>query len=244
MLDLIIPDWPVSERVKSLVTTRQGGFSSPPYDGFNLGDHVGDDPGRVARNRSVLQEQAGLPGEPFWLTQVHGCEVAECGTMPAGQRADAATTSVPGQVCAVLTADCLPLLLCNRAGTRITVVHAGWRGLAEGVIEAGLSCFEDAGDEILAWLGPAIGPGAFEVGDEVRDLFLHASPDDACAFLGNGPGHWLADIYLLARNRLQDPRISFVGGGGFCTFTEQTRFFSYRRDGITGRMASLIWITE
>jgi YfiH family protein len=244
LLSWIEPDWPVPSHIRAITTTRQGGVSLPPFDGLNLADHVGDDPKSVSRNRRLLRESLGLPTEPLWLTQVHGCNVLEAGDYSEGVEADGAFAHTQGQVCAVLTADCLPLLLCDREGGQVAAVHAGWRGLAAGVIEAALKRFSAPAEEILAWLGPAIGPQAFEVGDEVRDAFTQYAPSSADAFVANHPGHWLADIYLLARQRLMVCGVGFVGGGDCCTVTDAKRFFSYRRDGKTGRMASLIWIEE
>ncbi len=240
MSEWIIPDWPAPERVRSVITTRTGGHSLPPYSSLNLADHVDDDPETVAVNRAILFERLALPSEPLWLEQVHGCNVVTAGA--AGCSADASTSDIPGQVCVVMTADCLPLLICNRSGTRVAAVHAGWRGLAAGVIEAALQHFAQESDELLAWLGPAIGPDRFEVGDEVREQFIAVSAADERAFVAAAPGKWLADIYQLARNRLRAAGVGYIGGGGYCTVTDAERFFSYRRDGITGRMASLIWI--
>ena len=196
----------------------------------------------VQSNRSLVAEALGLPSSPRWLQQVHGCDVLECAFPQQFPRADAATAAQPGQVCAVLTADCLPLLLCNSSGSRVAAVHAGWRGLAAGVIEAALDRFQDSGSEILAWMGPAIGAAAFEVGDEVREHFLTADAENKAAFVAGRDGRWLADIYRLARIRLAARGVGFVGGGDCCTVSDPDRFFSYRRDGVTGRMASLIWI--
>ena len=236
----IVADWPAPAGVRAVATTRQGGFSLPPYESLNLGDHVGDDPERVAKNRSRLRQILALPAEPNWLEQVHGCEVAACGS---GQiKADAVIARQIGGVCAVLTADCLPLLLCNRQGTRVAAVHAGWRGLAAGVIENAVAAFGQPGEELLAWMGPAIGPRQFEVGDEVREVFVAADPAAETAFRAQGSGHWLADIYQLARQRLGSLNLGYVGGGEYCTVSDPERFFSYRRDGVTGRMAALIWI--
>lgn len=240
--DWILPDWPAPPRIRAVSTTRNGGCSRGPYAGLNLGDHVGDAPSRVQHNRRFLAHTLGLSAAPLWLQQVHGCRVLESGEGGDTSRADAATTTVPGQVCAVMTADCLPLLLCNNSGRRVAAVHAGWRGLAAGVIEAALDRFDDPADEILAWLGPAIGPAAFEVGNEVRDRFLSVDPNSELAFAPGRNGRWLADIYQLARLRLTARGIRFVGGGDCCTVSEPERFFSYRRDGVTGRMATLIWI--
>jgi YfiH family protein len=244
MVEWILPEWPAPVSVRAVITTRRGGVSRAPYDELNLADHVGDDPRAVSRNREILKEGLGLGHDPAWLEQVHGCDVAHLNAEAGGCRADAAVTSEPGRVCAVLTADCLPLLICNRAGTRVAAIHAGWRGLLAGVIESTLSEFAESGAELLAWLGPAIGPSAFEVGPEVREAFIAGYPGDEKAFVENRPGHWLADIYSLARTRLQAANLGFVGGGDYCTVSESERFFSYRRDGVTGRMASLIWIDD
>lgn len=241
-LQWLTPHWPAPDRVRALVTTRAGGFSTGPYAGLNLGDHVGDDPEAVARNRRLLTRALGLPGEPLWLRQVHGCDVARAGRDGPGCEADAAVATAPGQVCGVLTADCLPLLLCDRAGTRVAAVHAGWRGLAGGVIEEALDDMGGDPTQLLCWLGPAIGPDAFEVGPEVRDAFLATDPGDATAFRPSPAGRWLADIYTLARRRLARRGVGYVGGGEYCTVSDPVRFYSYRRDGVTGRMASLIYL--
>jgi YfiH family protein len=242
--DWIVPDWPAPASVKAVFTTRIGGVSNEPYHSFNLAGHVGDDPDAVARNREMLSEGLKLPREPVWLEQVHGCDVAHLRAGMGGCRADASVSSEDGGVCAVLTADCLPLLICNRSGTRVAAIHAGWRGLLAGVIETTLAEFAEDGTELLAWLGPAIGPSAFEVGSEVRDAFVACNAVDQAAFVANRPGHWLADIYALARSRLRGAGLGFVGGGDYCTVSEPERFFSYRRDGVTGRMAALIWIDD
>lgn len=237
----IRPDWPAPAQVQALSTTRGGGCSAAPYDSFNLGDHVGDQPALVAANRAALCDQ--LPAEPCWLNQVHGVCVVDLATCEGVPAADAAVSRVPGKVCAVMTADCLPVLLCDRAGTVVGAAHAGWRGLVGGVIEATVAAMQVPPSEVLAWLGPAIGPDAFEVGDEVRAAFLAADPAAECAFRATArPGKWLADIYLLARQRLAALGVNVVAGGDACTVTERERFFSYRRDGVTGRMASLIWL--
>jgi len=238
----IIPDWPAPAGVRAVSTTRAGGGSAVPYDSLNLGDHVGDAPDAVAGNRARVRQSLQLPTEPCWLQQVHGnCAVA-AETTDAPCQADACYTQQPGVVCAVLTADCLPLLLCDRAGTRVAAVHAGWRGLANGVIESALEGFGAVGGEILAWLGPAIGPRAFEVGDEVRAEFVAHDARAVAAFQPARAGHWYADLYTLARQRLTACAVSAVYGGDYCTYTDAARFFSYRRDGSTGRMASLIWL--
>lgn len=238
---MLQPDWPAPPGVFSLMTTREGGVSHPPWASFNLGDHVGDDPAHVAENRARLRQQ--LPAEPGWLKQIHGATVVEAGS--ALIEADAAFTRQAGSVCAVLTADCLPVLFCDRAGSVVAAAHAGWRGLAGGVLEATVAAMQAPPSEILVWMGAAIGPQAFEVGDEVRQTFVAAHPEAAVAFVPHPaaePGKWLADIYQLARIRLNRAGVHALYGGGRCTFNEADRFFSYRRDGVTGRMASLIWL--
>ncbi len=241
-MDWIEPDWPAPAGVRSGCTTRTGGVSRGPYASLNLADHVGDDPARVARNRALLRSRLGLPSEPLWLRQVHGCEVARGRADPDGCEADASVATDPGVVCAVLTADCLPLLLCDRAGSRVAAVHAGWRGLAAGVIEAAVASMQTAPADLLVWLGPAIGPNAFEVGDEVRVALLAGDPAATAAFRPSPAGRWLADINLLARSRLNALGVGQVWGLGRCTVNDAGSFFSYRRDGATGRMASLIWL--
>ncbi len=236
---MILPDWPAPARVKSLMTTREGGVSRAPWSGLNLGDHVGDDPAHVAANRARLRQQ--LPAEPAWLRQVHSARVVEIGREP-NPEADAAFTSQTGQVCAALTADCLPVLFCDRAGSVVAAAHAGWRGLAGGVLEATVAAMQVPPSEVIAWMGAAIGPQAFEVGDEVRQAFVAQHPEAATAFVAHAPSKWLADIYQLARIRLQRAGVEAVYGGGRCTFNEAESFYSYRRDGVTGRMASLIWL--
>ncbi|MBT9567387.1 MAG: peptidoglycan editing factor PgeF [Thiobacillus sp.] len=223
------------------MTTRRGGVSEGPWASLNLGDHVGDDPLRVAENRARLRLH--LPAEPGWLKQVHGAGVVEAGQ--SGVEADAVVSRAPGAVCAVLTADCLPVLFCDRAGGVVAAAHAGWRGLAEGVLEEAVASMRVPPREVLAWLGAAIGPQAFEVGDDVRQVFVDRHADAAHAFVSHPSGvagKWLADIYALARIRLNQMGVGSIYGGGHCTFTESETFFSYRRDGVTGRIASLIWL--
>jgi YfiH family protein len=244
MMELILPDWPAPPRVRAASTTRLGGVSPAPFDGLNLADHVGDDPAHVARNRALLRDRLALPAEPLWLAQVHGCEVADAGKAAPGCAADAALTRAPGQVCAVMTADCLPVLLCDRRGRAVAAAHAGWRGLAAGVIERTVAALGADSDEVLAWLGPAIGPEAFEVGGEVREAFVADDPDAAVEFRARGTGKWLADLYGLARRRLGRAGVGRVYGGGLCTYGDPARFYSFRRDGATGRMASLIWLIK
>ncbi|OGI43867.1 MAG: hypothetical protein A2150_02460 [Candidatus Muproteobacteria bacterium RBG_16_64_11] len=241
-LTFIFPDWPAPTHVRAVSTTRAGGVSRGPYASFNLGDHVGDDPVAVARNRELLREALALPAEPVWLRQVHGTRVIDTARGDAHGEADGAWSAQPGVVCAVLTADCLPVLLCDRTGTRVAAVHAGWRGLAAGVIEQGVHALGVAPEELLAWLGPAIGPRAFEVGPEVRAAFVQHDAAAAGAFVPSHDGRYLADIYALARLRLSALGVTRIEGGGFCTVTDRDRFFSFRRDGSCGRMATLIWL--
>ncbi len=242
MADFLRPDWPAPPAVHALQTLRAGGCSQPPWDSFNLGDHVGDAPSCVAANRARLR--ALLPAEPRWLSQVHGVQVVAAATLGGVPQADAAFTREPGVVCAVMTADCLPVLFCDRAGTVVAAAHAGWRGLVAGVLEATIAAMAVAPGELLAWFGPAIGPQRFEVGDEVRAAFVHHDPAAATAFVAHGPGKWLADIYRLAGQRLAAAGIADVYGGDCCTVSDPGRFFSYRRDGTTGRMATLIWLAD
>ena len=236
----LLPDWPAPERIGAASTTRLGGVSLAPFDSLNLGDHVGDDPAAVAANRGLLRDALSLPAEPLWLTQVHDTRVLDAAQCPSQARADASVAFRPGVVCAVLTADCLPVLFCHKSGERVGAAHAGWRGLCNGVLEATVQAL--GGDEgLMAWLGPAIGPTAFQVGGEVREAFLERDPGASGAFRVDGE-RWRADLYLLARRRLAACGVNAVSGGGECTFTDAGRFFSYRRDATTGRMASLIWI--
>lgn len=235
----IRPGWPAPRRVQACVTTRSGGVSQAPFDGFNLGDHVGDVPERVSVNRQHLQRLLGC--EPAWMSQVHSnCAVeADPRCCPT---ADAGWTGEAGIACAVLTADCLPVLFCDLDGTRVAAAHAGWRGLAAGMLEATVAAMAVPGPQLIAWLGPAIGPAVFEVGGEVRDAFISRHPACFEAFTpSHRPGHFLADIYQLARIRLAACGVTAVFGGGFCTLSDP-RFYSYRRAARTGRFASLIWL--
>lgn len=237
----IEPDWPAPPGIRALSTLRTGGVSQGVYDSLNLAAHVGDDPGHVAANRRLLRESLALPAEPFWLEQVHGDAVAqarrEAGPPPA---ADASVSDEVGAVCVVMTADCLPVLFCDRAGTRVAAAHAGWRGLAGGVLEATVRALGEG--DWMAWLGPAIGPDAFEVGPPVRQAFLDKLGDCEDAFRQTDENHWLADLYSLARLSLALAGVTEVYGGNECTHADPERFFSYRRDGQTGRMATLIWL--
>jgi YfiH family protein len=239
-IELLYPEWPAPARVHACATTRIGGVSEPPWDALNLGAHVGDDPAKVRENRRRLVEKLDLPSEPRWLDQVHGTRVQLPGDSDAC--ADAAYTEKTDDVCVVMTADCLPVLLTTARGDAVAAAHAGWRGLLDGVLEQTVQQFAAPAEEILAWLGPAIGPTAFEVGDEVRDAFVSVDAGTAAAFVANRSGHWLAGLYGLARRRLRAAGVERIYGGHWCTHRDGRRFFSYRRNGRTGRMASLIWI--
>ncbi len=240
MTDFIVAGWLAPQGVRALSTTRRGGVSGAPWAGFNLGEHVGDDPAAVRANRQRLRD--ALPAEPRWLTQVHGTRCVDAALAVPGEQADASVTRERGVVCAVQTADCLPVLLCDENATVVGVAHAGWRGLAAGVIEATVAAMSEPGERLLAWLGPAIGPRAFEVGSEVRDAFLAHDVRAAEAFVVAEGSKWFCDLYLLARQRLEAQGIRRITGADFCTVSDRERFFSYRRDGVTGRMASLVWL--
>lgn len=242
MINLITPQWPAPDRVRAYSTRRQGGVSLAPWHSLNLGSHVGDELANVMQNRQRLVEQAGLPAMPQWLEQVHATDVARL--LPEGEttpRADACITAQPGVVCAVMTADCLPVLFCSDDGREVAAAHAGWRGLCAGVLENTLAQFDAPASRIHAWLGPAIGPAAFEVGPEVRQAFMaqDARTDAAFRPVGN---KFFADIWLLARQRLQAAGVGSVSGEEHCTYSHPADYFSFRRDGSTGRMATLIWL--
>jgi len=237
----IEPDWPAPANVRAAVTTRTGGVSAGRCATFNLATHVGDGPEAVVENRRRLRTALALPAEPAWLTQVHGREVAMLpGPLPAA--ADAAVTAGEDVVCAVLVADCLPVLLASRRGDRVGIAHAGWRGLAAGVVESTVRALGAEPDQLVAWLGPCIGPQAFEVGPEVRAAFVAQDVDAAPHFRAGRAGKFLADLPALARRRLAACGVREVHGGDLCTHGDPVRFFSHRRDGETGRMAALIWL--
>ena len=244
----ILPDWPAPANVGALATTRSGGHSAAPFDSLNLGDHVDDAPEKVAANRAELQNLLGETVDCQWLRQVHGTQVAELENAGEVARevieADASMTRTTGVACLVMTADCLPVLFCDRAGTVVAAAHAGWRGLVDGVLEQTINSMAVEPEQLMCWLGPAIGPQAFEIGPEVRAAFVAAQPEAEAAFELSDPTteRWLADIYQLARLRLNRTGITAIYGGGLCTHTDVERFFSYRRDGRTGRMASLVWL--
>jgi len=238
----ILPDWPVPANVRAVVTTRQGpGVSAAPFDRFNLGSRCGDDPVAVASNRAALVTGLGLPSAPRWLRQVHGIAVAGKTNEGFEPAADAAYTTAGSEVLAILTADCMPVLFASDDGEEIAAAHAGWRGLGGGVLEATVGAFVAAPAHIVAWMGPCIGAVSYEVGDEVREAFVSHDTGAAAAFVPTRPGHWLCDLYVLARLRLQALGVSNIHGGGFDTFTDR-RLYSYRRDGGgSGRFATLIW---
>jgi len=239
---LIIPEWPAHSNVKSVQTTRIGGISSAPYDSLNLGDHVGDAPMSVARNRMLLNRL--LPSEPVWLNQVHGTIVVSADQAICLPQADACIARHRDAVCVVMTADCLPVLLCDTQGSVVGAAHAGWKGLVSGVVEATVHAMNVSPQSLMAWLGPAISQPSFEVGEEVRTQFVGADPSAASAFIPGKDGKWLADLYALARIRLSLLGITKIYGGGYCTYREHERFFSYRRDRVTGRMGSFIWLSS
>ena len=241
--DWIKPGWPAPPRVHAVSTTRDGGVSTGVYASLNLGQHVGDDPTSVLENRRRLAASLELGGEPRWLEQVHGKRVVHLEGKAVPEPADAAVAGIPGEACVIMTADCLPVLFCDTRGARVAAAHAGWRGLAAGVLEAAVRAMDMAPGELLAWMGPAIGPEAYEVGEEVRRAFLDHAPRAVAAFTpGKGPGKWQCDLYMLARQRLEAAGVRQIYGGGYCTHKERKRFFSFRRDGECGRMASLIWL--
>ena len=242
-----VPVWPTPKNVRSFITTRLGGVSQGVYSSLNLGTHVGDDLLSVTANREHVQAllASHAASAPAWLSQVHGTRVVDAALVCARDQppeADAAFTRTAGTVCTVMTADCLPVLFCDAAGSVVAAAHAGWRGLLAGVLEKTIVTMNVPGRELMVYLGPAIGPQAFEVGDEVRSAFVQADANTKLAFKHFAQGKWLADIYLLARLRLAAKGIEKITGGSFCTFNEADRFFSFRRDGQTGRMASMIWL--
>jgi len=240
--DWIVPEWPAPRNIRALITTRDGGVSAGPYASFNLGLQTGDDPQAVAQNRARLRGL--LPQDPKWLKQVHGTAVVDADTLTTTPDADASVARLPGTVCAIMIADCMPVLLCDERGTLVAATHAGWRGLAGGVIENTVERLVAAGaatENLLAYLGPAIGPSAFEVGADVYSAFVARDPLAALAFRPRDSGKWLACLFTLAQQALRRAGVSRVHGGGLCTYSDSRRFFSYRRDKTTGRMAALIW---
>ena len=262
--EIIAPDWPAPARVRSAFTLRTGGVSVSPYDSLNLGTHVGDVADAVAENRRRVRDRLELPAEPVWLQQVHGVGVADLdaavepggpdavasgddrseadSAAPPTSRADAAVTRLPGRVCVIQVADCMPVLFAARDGSAVGAAHAGWRGLAGGVLDETVRKLAVPPQQLLAWLGPTIGQDNFEVGDDVRSAFVLRDPDAASAFETNVRGRWQCDLYALARRRLSALGVQDVFGGGWCTYADAARFFSFRRDGQCGRMAALVWM--
>lgn len=240
--DWIIPRWPAPPNVRALITTRAGGVSRGPFASLNLGLRTGDDPRAVATNRERLASV--LPQPPKWLRQVHGSGVVEADALAGAPEADAGIARQSGTVCGVLVADCIPVLIADRAGTAVAIAHAGWRGLARGIVDNTVERMGAEPQALVAYLGPGIGPGAFEVGADVREAFVARDPRAQAAFAPHAPGKWLADLFLLARQALQRAGIEDVHGGGTCTYADAERFFSYRRDRMTGRMAALIWLAD
>lgn len=256
MPDVIHANWPAAGNIHAFCTRRYcasepgdeiGGGLKLPYGHFNLAQHVGDDPRQVESNRRLLCNKLNLPSKPVWLNQVHGIQVADAQAVTphnkaqAVVQADASFSKKAGVVCSIMTADCLPVLICNRKANKVAAVHAGWRGLAAGVIEASIAALQEKPEDLLVWFGPAIGPDAFEVGAEVREVFVRQYPQAEAAFKQNRAGHFLADIYHLARIRLKHLGLNGIYGGDYCTYSDPDQFYSYRRDNKTGRMASLIW---
>lgn len=240
-IEFIEPRWPAPANVRASVTTRGAGASAGPYASLNLALHVGDDVRAVAENRRRLRAALELPSEPAWLEQVHGARAVVL-PGPVTGAADAAVSWTPGAVCAVLVADCLPVFLASRGGDRVGLAHAGWRGLASGAVEAAVAALDCDPAMLVAWLGPAIGPTAFEVGADVREAFTSRDPACEAEFRPSRNGRWLADLPALARRRLAACGVDRVTGGDQCTFSDPERFYSYRRDGVTGRMAALAWL--
>jgi hypothetical protein len=240
--DWIVPDWPAPASIKAFVTTRAGGMSQGPFASFNLGVRAGDDAQAVAGNRARLRDR--LPAEPKWLRQVHGSVVVDADALSDATEADASVARRPGTVCVIQVADCVPVLIADRSGTAVAAAHAGWRGLSSGVIEKTVERLALAPGGLMAYLGPGIGPKAFEVGADVRDAFLARDAAAGSAFAPHAPGKWMADLFRLARQRLAALGITQVYGGGDCTYSDPQRFYSYRREKTTGRMAALIWMQK
>jgi YfiH family protein len=240
-LPVLVPDWPAPARVRAYATTRRGGCSSGEYASLNLSTRVGDDPNIVAANRAQLAQALALPQSPRWLQQVHGMQVVD-ESAQEGSEADGRYSLQAGVICAIQTADCLPVLLCDERGAAVAALHAGWRGLAAGILEVGVQRLPVPPSRLLAWLGPAIAGAAFEVGMEVRDAFLSVDPGAEVCFRAGRESRWQADLYGLARRRLQQAGVDRIYGGDYCTYTQSDWFYSYRRQVSCGRMASLIWL--
>jgi YfiH family protein len=240
---LLTPEWQAPARVRAAFTLRGGGVSRPPFGSLNVGAHVGDEPAAVAENRRRVHAALDLPAEPAWLEQVHGTHVADLDARGTAEPADAVMTRLRGRVCVVQVADCLAVLLAARDASAVAVAHAGWRGLAAGVLEATVAALGGASGDLIAWLGPAISQPHFEVGAEVREALVARDPGGCCAFTANARGRWQCDLAALARRRLGALGVTAVSGGSWCTYADPARFFSFRRDGRCGRMAALIWLS-
>jgi len=238
---VITPRWNAPDHIKAFSTTRVGGLSQAPFASNNLGQHVGDSSDTVAANRTLLNSY--LPSAPIWLDQRHTTTIIDINASTGAHIADASVTDVKNVVCCVMTADCLPILLTDKQGTQVAAVHAGWRGLCDGIVENAIAAFSCPAREVIAWLGPAIGPNTFEVGQDVVDRFCQRHPSDVCCFEPQN-NRYLADIYKLATKRLERAGVTEISGGEYCTYQQSELFFSYRREGQTGRMASMIWIEK
>lgn len=244
-INLIEATWPAPNNVHAFTTTRHAGYSQHQHASLNIGMHCGDEVEAVEKNRQLLVSELALPHSPIWLRQTHTTHVVKATDYQHPQEADGLYTELKQQVCAVLTADCLPIFLCNRQGSEAAILHAGWRGLAGGIITSGLAHFKSPPEQMLAWLGPAIGPQQFEVGADVLNAFITQDVMNETAFTVKAPGKWLANLYELARMQLTKHGIPAIYGGDYCTYTDATQFYSYRRDGkISGRMASIIWLSS
>ena len=243
MIKTIQPTWNVPQQVRAFCTTRGGGMSEAPFDSFNLATHVGDDAHRVAENRRLLRSQGSLPDEPCWINQTHGTRVVILEDED-NRDADAAVSRSPGIVAVVMTADCLPILLCNQGGTEVAAVHAGWRGLQSGVVQSALGAMNSSPASLMAWIGPAISQACFEVGNEVREAFMESTGEALTCFSKHGAGHWLCDLAGLAELILRQQGVTEILKDLHCSYRDQDLFYSYRREAVTGRMASLIWINS
>jgi len=241
MIETILPNWNSPPGVRACCTTRTGGVSAAPFDSLNLALHVGDDAARVVQNRELLRQQLELPAEPCWINQTHDIRTVTL-EQEITRDADAAVTRVPGTIAVVMTADCLPVLLCNREGSEVGAVHAGWRGLQAGVIQSALATMKSPNQQLLAWIGPGISQACFEVGDEVRTAFMDTMQDAQTCFSAHGEGHWLCDLGGLAEQVLKAQGVNDIFRDSYCSYRDAGRFYSYRRAATTGRMASLIWI--
>lgn len=240
-MSIIKPAWKLPAHVKAFCSTRIGGVSQPPFDSLNLAQHVGDNLDHVQQNREILVASQQLPSQPCWLEQTHSTTVVTLES-EANRHADAAITRQPDTIAVIMTADCLPILLCNHSGTEVAAVHVGWRGLLDGVVQETLAKMQSPASQLLAWIGPAISQPEFEVGDEVRQAFIEKYDSAQNRFKPNRPGHWLCDLAGLACDLLQRHGLAQTHRSNLCSYRNEAQYYSYRRDGVTGRMASLIWM--